>query len=73
MKIPFILAAVCATAFATAFAAPGTALIQTDDEASGMTRPSGGGCVAPWSRAASCEVILLQAALVHAFLDNRTG
>ncbi len=42
-------------------------------EASGMTRPSGGGCVAPWSRAASCEVILLQAALVHAFLDNRTG
>ena len=37
-----------------------------------MTRPSGGGCVTQWNRAASCKVNLVHAALVLAFTDDHT-
>jgi hypothetical protein len=37
-----------------------------------MARPRGGGCVTQWSRAASCEVILVHAALLPAFLARST-
>lgn len=38
------------------------------NEAPAMVRPSGGGCVTQWSRAACCNVILVHAADVPAFL-----